>query len=181
MKKQIIRILLGTTFVGLLMLIVYLFNAEKLYAEYWLQKRIDTFTCIEPLKNIDKGEKILIYKFYDDSGIDIEIVLDNNGYVSLGCNKWFKDNQNTKTHIFSIDRKTIENLMNDFKNVYSKSEFTDVDYHLGGHYATLTFKESDSDNGIEIEFYNVTPDNKFKQIKGKIIDIGNKVITDLEK
>lgn len=181
MKKQIIRILLGSLFVGLLVVIVYLFNAEKFYSEYWLQKRIDSFSCIEPLENISKGEKVLSYKFYHSPSIDIEIVLNDNGYVSIGRNKWFKDNQNAKSHVFSIDKKVIENLMNDFQDVYSKSEFTDVDYHLGGHYSTLIFKENDSEEGIEIEFYNVNPDKKFKEIKSKIIEIGNKVITDLEK
>jgi len=181
MKKQIIKIILGSLFVGLSAVIVYLFNTEKFYSEYWLQKRIDAFSCIEPLENINNGEKILSYKFYDNPSIDIEIVLDNNGYVSIGRYKWFKDNQNAKTYIFSFDKKVIENLMNDFQDVYSKSEFTDVDYHLGGHYSTLTLNENDSEKMIEIEFYNVNPDKKFKEMKSKIIDIGNKVITDLEK
>jgi hypothetical protein len=181
MKKQIIRISFGILFTGFVLLIIYLFNAEKFYSEYWLQKRIDTFSCIEPLENIDNVERTLLYKFYDDSGIDIEVLLNNNGYVSIGRYKWFKDNQNSKTHIFSIDKNTIESLITDFRKVYSKSEFTDTDNHLGGHYATLTFKENNSGEVIEIGFYNVTPDNKFKEITSKIIDIGNKVITDLEK
>ena len=180
-KKQIIKISFGILFIGFVLLIVYLFNAEKFYPEYWLQKRIKTFSHIEPLENIDSGGKTLIYKFYDDSGVDIEISLDNNGYVSIGCYQWFQKNKDAKSYTFYYDKEAINNIMNDFKKSYPNTEFNDVDNHLGGHYSTLIYKEINSDNIIEIGFYNVTPDNKFIEMKSKIIRIGNIIISDKKR
>ena len=105
MTKQNRKILLAIILVGFIIFILYLFNTEKFYPEFWLHKKIEKYSCIEPIENIDLSKKSLMYKFYDDSGIDIEVLLNSNGYVSISLFKWFKDNPKTKTHIFKTDEK----------------------------------------------------------------------------
>ena len=176
-SKILFRVLIGS----LLLAILYLFNEEKFYSEFWLQKKVDNYSCIEQLKSIDLSDENLTYKFYDDSGIDIEVSLNRNGYVALSLFKWFKDNPNTKTYIFETDKNEIDSLITEFKNSYTKSEIKDIDDHLGGLYSTLTFKENTMNDAIEIGFYNIVPDKKFKNLKSKIVDIGNKVISEIEE
>jgi len=174
MQKKGIKILLGLILSCSLLVILYLFNTEKVHSEFWLQKKINTYSCIEPPLNTDLTGESLTYNFYDDSGIDIEISLYNKGYITLSLNKWFKDNSNPKTYTFKTDKDEIDNLINTFKSNYPKSEFKEIEDHLGGRYATLEYQGGKS---IKIGFYNITPDKKFKSIKNKIVDLGNDVIT----
>jgi hypothetical protein len=181
MKKRNRNILLGLLLGGLIISILYLFNTEKLYSEFWLQRKLDNYSLVEPSDNVNLSTKTLTYRFYDDSGIDIEISLISNGYISIGLYKWFKDNPNNRTYIFKANKKEIDNLINNFMNSYSKSEFTNIDDHIGGHFSTLTFKENTLKDQIEIGFYNVIPDKKFKALKNKMVDLGNDVISELDE
>ena len=174
MSKKILLILISGCF---LIGILCLFNTEKLYSEFWLQKKIKAYPGIEQLDNVDLTGEVLIYKFYDDSVIDVEISLYNKGYVTLGINKWFKDNPNIKIYTFKTDKNEIKSLINDFKNSYTQSEFSDVEDHLGGRYYAMEYQ---GDNSIEIGFYNTNPDERFKSIKNKLIRIAYDVLNQLQ-
>ena len=156
--------------------IIYIFNSEKLYPEFWLQKKIKNYSCIEPIKNIELTGENLTYKFYDSSGIDVEISLYDIGYATLSLNKWFKDNSNITTYTVKADRDEIKNLISHFKNSYSESKFDDVEDHIGGRYYIFKYQ---GDKSIDIAFYNTNPDNGFKTMKSKIMKFGNDLLNQL--
>jgi len=101
MKKQKAIKIFGFVFASFAIIILYFFNSEKFYSEYWLQKRIENYSCIEPLENVEYGNETLKYKFYKNSEIDIEIALNSNGIVALSTNSWFENNKERKTYLFS--------------------------------------------------------------------------------
>ena len=114
---------------------------DKFYPEYWLQKNIDKFSIAEKLENLENTEDILIYNFYDDSGIDIQIAVNSNGQVLLARNMWHRESKNKRSYLFKGDRLIIQDLIKDFKTEYIKSAQKDIEDHLGGHYSTLTLLE----------------------------------------
>ena len=174
--KRPLKIILGLIIGFLFLFGLYLFNADKFYPEYWLQKNIDELSIAEKLESIENTNQILIYQFYYDSGIDIQITLNSNGEVLIARNMWFSESKNKRFHTFKGDKLTIQNLIKDFKTRYVKSEQKDIDDHIGGIYATLTLLEKNPNNEIQIGFYNVIPDNTFRDLKNRIIEIGNSVI-----
>jgi len=181
MRNRKGKIILGFVFVSFAIITLYFFNSEKLYSEYWIQKKIENYSCIEPLENVEYGNETLKYKFYVNSEIDIEIALNSNGIITLSTHSWLKNSKEQKNYLFRTDKSVIEKLINEFKLTYPKSELKDVEDHLGGHYSTLTLNENNSGKETEIGFYNLTPDRKFNELKDKIIQIGNKVISELEE
>ncbi|MDO3695905.1 hypothetical protein QVZ41_13725 [Wenyingzhuangia sp. chi5] len=175
------KIFFGFVFVSFVIIILYVFNNEKFSSEYSLQKKIENYSCIDTLENVEYGNETLKYKFYENSKIDIEIVLNNNGVISLSKNSWFKNDKKLKTYLFRAEKSEIERLINEFKLTYTESEQKNIEDHLGGHYSTLSLNEKHLGKKIEIGFYNLTPDKKFKNLKDKIIEIGNKVILKFEE
>ncbi len=175
------KIIFGLIIIFSSTLILYLFNEEKFYPEYWLQRNIDNYSCIEPMENIDLAGTELTYKFYHDSGIDIEISLSSNGIVSIGRHKWFNDMPDSKTYSFKFDKRTVEQLIDEFSTIYCESEINEADFKFGGEYSILIFDDNIAKDRIEIGYYNVVPKNQFKEFKSKIIEIGNEVISEINR
>lgn len=181
MKNRNIRIAFFAVILSLTSVILYFFNEEKFYAEYWFQRKVEKYLINDSTINNDLATKILTFKFYDDSGIDIEIILNDIGDVSLGVGTWFKSNKIVKHKIFKGDKTKISKIINDFRLTYSKSESNSIDDHLSGRYSTLSFVEKMPFKNIEIAFYNIVPDEKYKKIKSEIIDCAEDIINNMEK
>ena len=71
---------------SILLIIAYLFNAEKFFPEYWLQNKFDNHR-IEKMNNLTLSETTLDYQLVYNEEIDILITLYSNGIISISRNK----------------------------------------------------------------------------------------------
>ena len=95
MIKKSMKWILSSFVVGLIAFIIFIFNSEKLLSEYWFQKKIDGYSSIEPLENIEITNPALKYNIYDNSGIDMEITIRKDGLISIRRNVWNSKKENS--------------------------------------------------------------------------------------
>ena len=159
--------------------VIYLFNDEKFYSEYWLQKKIDRIGVAEQaLKN--ESQQFIKYQFYYDKSVDVEFTLYDNGQLMIKKNTWLTSNDSTNitTHYYKVDKQEFIKLENEFLKNWQKSEEKNTDDHLSGIYYVLTYqKSSNIDNVMKIEFYNFPPSKTFIDFKNKILKIVRTQIT----
>ncbi len=160
---------------GLLLLaIIYFFNEDKFYTEYWLQKRIDQLqSASTPTASID-SVKLIRYKFYNDPSIDVSIEINNIGQLVIHRHSWFKNADNIKSYNFQIDKSAHEQLSNKFKSKWKNSRTLDADNKLGGTYYLLELVEAGQQT--QIDYYNVSPDDNFIDFKDEIIEFAKRTL-----
>jgi cell division protein FtsI/penicillin-binding protein 2 len=170
LKKILFRLFLIfiIAFIGI---IVYLFNAEKFYPEFYLQNRLGKVVDCELANKYSPDSLELRYKFYDSSGIDVEVSISGNGIVIIGQNTWYWNSENKKYFKYEIEREIAQELIASFRNQYQESESFDADYKLGGTYAELIYN-----NELTVGFYNTTPHKDFKRLKRRILKIAFEII-----
>lgn len=181
MIKKVVKWILSLLVIGLIALVIFIFNGEKFLSEYWFQKKIDAFSCIEPLENISITNPTLKYNIYDNSGIDMEIAIRKNGVISISRNVWNSQKENSKVYYFKTNKTITEEIFNEFNQRYSETKVNAVDDHLSARYYRFLKIDTLKTDNIEIAFYNAQPDRDFKRIKKEFLDIGNRVIDELEK
>lgn len=169
MKKRAKRILTGLLVLCIIVFGLYLFNSEKLFPEYWLQRNFEKYR-IEKLDNVVLTDQSLSYQLVYNDQIDLYLSIYSNGIVSLITNKWNSKIQE-KTTLFNSDSIVINQLIDEFKKVYVKSEMKDIENHLSKYYSVMTLNAGKSNAKIKIEFYNIKPDKKFKVLKNKIVSL----------
>jgi len=148
-------------------------NSEKFYSEYWLQKKMHQYSGIELLENIDLSGEVLTYKFYHDASVDVEISVYEKGYLTVGINKWFKDNSSHKTYAFEIDKKEVNRLLIEFKNNYTESLFEYTEVHVGGIYYLM---EYNGEKSIKVGFFNTEPEQDFVLLKNEMLRITEAIL-----
>ncbi len=170
-KKIIFGLLI--TIIGLIVLgTIYLFNDDKFYSEYWLQRQVDKLPLTETRKRSVEAEEIIRYKFFFDSSVDLSIELDNRGNLILKRHSWFADSRQLKVYNFKVDENEFNKIKTDFKARWTESIMIDVDDKLGGIYYQLDMLDSNSpEREINVGFYNVTPDKSFMELKDKMVQL----------
>lgn len=161
------------TIVGLTILgTIYLFNDDKFYSEYWLQRQVDNLSLTETREKQLEAEEIIRYKFFFDSSVDLSIELDNKGNLILKRHSWFADSRQLKQYKFKVDENEFKKIKTDFKARWTESMTKDVDDKLGGIYYELEMLNSNSpEREINVGFYNVTPDKSFMELKDRMIQL----------
>ena len=177
-KKIIFGLLI--TIVGLIIIgTIYLFNDDKFYSEYWLQRQIDNLPLTETRGKQLEAEEMIRYKFFFDSSVDLSIELDNKGNLILKRHSWFADSRQLKEYNFKVDENEFRKIKTDFKARWTESMTKDVDDKLGGIYYELEMLDPNSpEREINVGFYNVTPDKSFMELKDRMIQLAK---SELEK
>lgn len=174
-RKNIITLLI----LGILLFGLYMFNSEKVFPEYWLQRKFDKHR-IEKLDNVTLSNKSLSYQLVYNDKIDLYISLYSNGIVSISINIWNTQKQQRTTY-FNSDPDLIKELIDEFNRLYPQSETKGVDDHLSKYYSVMTVKNSTTGDNKKVEVYNVKPDKKFKKMKNKIITFAKRKINEIIK
>jgi len=180
MRKRVLIKIVGILLAGVLVFILLIFNSEKFLVEYWFQKRIDSFSCIEPLENTNLSGPVLTYSLFDESGIDLDIALRQNGLVSVGRHNHERNSADRKVYYFEADTSIVNKIFRDFHRVFGHSDITSVDDHLNARYYSLVFMDSDTGREVETGYYNVRPKKRFLDFRRRFLDIGNDVIDEIE-
>ncbi len=149
--------------------IIYFYNEDKFYSEFWLQRQIDKFQPIEIIPSYKETFETIKYKFYHNSEIDILIEIRNDGKIIVTRNSWFNNSKEKRHYNFKFDKIEFEKLKNKFKNNWNESEMEYAGYKLGGLYYVLELTELE--NKTSIAFYNINPDKKFMDFKNEIISL----------
>ncbi|WKZ58795.1 MAG: hypothetical protein QY309_13060 [Cyclobacteriaceae bacterium] len=149
---------------------VWLFNADKFYSEYWLQKRVDKLQAND--FQHDTSIRTIKYRFYYDPTIDISIEINEKGQLTVLRDCWFNDSQKIKSYHLQVDSSSFKRLKSKFQRTWTESKTLDADFKLGGIYYTLVL----NDNGQEtsIDYYNVTPDKEFNEFRNELIKLTKK-------
>lgn len=179
MKYLTKKISLLFLILGILLFGLYMFNSEKVFPEYWLQRKFDKHR-IEKLDNVTLSNKCLSYQLVYNDKIDLYFSLYTNGIFSISRNKWNTQKQQRTTY-FNSDPDLIKELIDEFNRLYPQSEMKDVDDHLSKYYSVMTLKNRTTGDNKKIEFYNVKPDKKFKKMKNKIVTFARREINEIIK
>lgn len=154
-----------------------LFNSEIFYSEFWLQRDLNQYSCIEPLENIKLGNQELGYKFFLDDDVDLEITINETGYVFIGINRWFKSAENSKGHYFEIKPERAKRLIQHYQKLRPRLKSNSLDNHIGGHYYRVNYRNSVApEQNTEIGYYNVKPEKEFEELRQEFLEIGKDVL-----
>ena len=170
--KPLFLAVIGVIIIGT----IYLFNDEKFYSEYWLQRKIDNFHFTET-KDEGNPREVIRYKFLLDPSIDLSIELNDNGSLLVKRHSWFGDSKQLKVFTFKVDKNEFNRLKIDFKKNWSESRTEEADFKLGGIYYVIQMSNlSAPEQEVTIEFYNVTPDKLFMEFKNKLIAVSKEAL-----
>ncbi len=165
------RVLLGGA--SLLVLgVVYLTNEEKTLPEYWLQRHLAN----APLQAATTlpADSVLRYAFYDSSGIDLAVEVDNTGALRLTQGAWFDGHPRMlRTRTLMVNPSPFRNLAQRFAHTWPASQMKDVDDHFGGRYALLELRHG-PDDAVTIGYYNVAPTSPFYQFKHELLKLAER-------
>ena len=165
------RVLLGGA--GLLALgVLYFAYEEKTLPEYWLQRHL----ADAPLQAAVSlpADSVLRYAFYDSSGIDLAVEVDNAGALRVTQGAWFDDHPwMLRTRTTVVDPATFRSLARRFARTWPTSRMDDVDNHFGGRYALLELRH-DSAHAVTVGYYNVVPAAPFSQFKRELLKLAER-------
>lgn len=150
---------------------IYVFNEPKFTHEYWLQNRIDKITYV-PIKFCKPGLKRIKYRINNNDEINFEIEINDLGFLIIKRNSWYENSKDVKTYYFTFEPNKFITLEKQFKMQFPNSQTESIDDHLSGKYFELLFTDINKiDNKIEVAYYNVEPNEKFKNFKEEIIEL----------
>lgn len=165
------RVLLGGA--GLLALgVLYFACEEKTLPEYWLQRHL-TDAPLQAAVSL-QADSVLRYAFYDSSGIDLAVEVDNTGALRLTQGAWFNDHPRMlRTRTIAVDPAAFRSLARRFARTWPASQMNDVDNHFGGRYALLELRQ-DAVHAVTVGYYNVVPTAPFSQFKREFLKLAER-------
>jgi len=164
---------------GIAGLIAYMNFDEVFYSEYWLQRRISGYSCIEPLYDIQEGTTQLKYKFYHEDGIDIEVALNDEGLVFISTGNWYANSGPIKNYNFRTNPKKTQRIIQNFEVQYSESENYAIDDHFSALHHTSELTNLATNERMLVGYYNYIPSEEFLELTSDIIELGNEVLNEL--
>jgi hypothetical protein len=179
MLSRITRLaaLISITILGLGL--VYVFNEEKTYPEYWFQKRLTVYSRSQAVDDKDKlvADTLVRYKFYYDGDIDLAIEMSNRGNLQLLQGGWNMGSIPKINRSIHINSSEFRRLARSFTNQWSSSEMHDIDNHFGGRYAELELVDiNQPKKTITVGYYNTMPNPLFINFKEDIIRVAEKAM-----
>ena len=166
-----LRVLLGGA--SLLALgVLYFAYEEKTLPEYWLQRHL----ADAPLQVAVSlpADSVLRYAFYDSSGIDLAVEVDNTGALRLTQGAWFDDHPRMlRTRTTVVGPAAFRRLARQFARTWPASQMDDVENHFGGRYALLELRH-DAAHVVTVEYYNVVPTAPFPQFKHELLELAER-------
>ena len=158
---------------GLLALgVLYFTYEEKILPEYWLQRHL----ADAPLQAAVSfpADSVLRYAFYDSSGIDLAVEVDNAGALRVTQGAWFDDHPwMLRTRTTVVAPATFRSLARRFVRTWPASRMYDVDDHFSGRYALLELRH-DSAHAVTVGYYNVVPAAPFSQFKRELLRLAER-------
>lgn len=176
--KKGILILFGFFSFTICIGIIYLFNDEKFYPEYWLKLEIDKLGDRNLLTKNNNSVEFIRYRFYyEHPTIDFSISLDAEGKLIIQKSIWFGPKADTKTYLFKVGKDEYNRIKNKTKSVWSVSKTEAEDYKLGAlYYSIELIDQKELSEELELNFYNVTPESDFLLIKNELLMIAKNAI-----
>ena len=161
--------------VGLLALgVLYFRHEEKTLPEYWLQRRLAAAPR-SPALSVS-ADSVLRYAFYDDSGIDLTVEVNNTGALRLTQGTWFKDHPRpSRTRTAAVGPAAFRRLARQFARTWPQSAFHDGNYHFGGRQALMELRY-DSSKVVTVGYYNVVPSASFARFKHELLQLAERAL-----
>ena len=151
---------------------LYFAYEEKTLPEYWLQRRL----ADAPLQAAVPvpADSVLRYAFYDASGIDLAVEVDNAGALRLTQGTWFEDHSRMlRTRTTAVGPAAFRRLARRFARMWPASHLDDADDHFGGRYALLELRHN-SAQAVTVGYYNVVPAAPFSQFKHEVLKLAER-------
>lgn len=148
---------------------LYLAYEEKTLPEYWLQRHL----ADAPLRAAVPvpADSVLRYAFYDASGIDLTVEVDNAGALRLTQGSWFYNHPRMlRTRTTAVGPAAFRRMARRFARTWPASHTEEVDDHFGGRYALLEMRH-DSTHAVTVEYFNVVPASPFSQFKHEVLQL----------
>jgi hypothetical protein len=165
------RVLLGGA--SLLALgVLYVVYEEKTMPEYWLQRRL----ADAPLQAAVSlpADSVLRYAFFDSSGINVAVEVDNAGALRVTQGTFFADHpQLLRTRTAAVGPAAFRGLAKRFALTWPASRTYDVDDHFGGRHALLELRH-DSAHAVTVVYYNVVPPPPFSKFKHELLNLAGR-------
>ncbi|ALW85931.1 hypothetical protein AUC43_12990 [Hymenobacter sedentarius] len=151
---------------------LYFAYEEKTLPEYWLQRHLAD--APRQAAKLFPADSVLRYAFYDSSGIDLAVQVDNAGALRVTQGAWFIDHPPTlPTGTAAVGPTTFRSLARRFTRTWSASQIEDVDNHFGGRYALLELRHGSS-HSVTVGCYNVIPAASFSQFKHELLELAER-------
>jgi len=167
------RVLLGGACL-LALGVLYFAYEEKTLPEYWLQRHL-TDAPQQAVVSLP-ADSALRYAFYDSSGIDLTVEIDNVGALRVTQGAWFDDHPRMlRTRTIAVDPTAFRSLARRFARTWQASQMNDVDNHFGGRYALLELRH-DSAHMVTVGYYNVVPTAPFFQFKHELLKLAERAL-----
>ncbi len=179
MLSKIIRSVVLVSIVTFVVGLLYFFNEEKTYPEYWFQRHLTAYSSLRAIGVKDKlvADTLVRYKFYHDGDIDLAIELDNRGNLQLLQGGWNMGSIPKISHSIHVSSSEFRRLAKLFTSQWPNSEMHDVDYHFGGTYAELELVDTNQPkNTIRVAYYNTIPNSLFINFKKDVIQVAQKAM-----
>ena len=179
MLSRILRLAVLISVVVFGLGLVYFFNEEKTYPEYWFQRRVTAYSSLQAVDNKDRlvADTLVRYKFYHDGDIDLAIEVDNRGNLQLLQGGWHMSSIPKINYSIPIGSSEFRRLAKLFTSQWSNSEMHDIDDHFGGTYAELELVDiNQPEKTVTIGYYNTMPNQLFINYKEDIIRVAQKAM-----
>ena len=151
---------------------LYFAYEEKTLPEYWLQRQL----ADAPLQAAVPvpADSVLRYAFYDASGIDLAVEVDNAGALRLTQGTWFDNHPRMlRTRTTAVGPAAFRRLSQRFARTWPASHTDGADDHFGGRYALLELRH-DSTHAVTVGYYNVVPAAPFSQFKHEVLKMAER-------
>ena len=120
------------------------------------------------------ADSVLRYAFYDASGIDLAVEVDNAGALRLTQGTWFDNHPRMlRTRTTAVGPAAFRRLSQRFARTWPASRTDEADDHFGGRYALLELRH-DSTHAVTVGYYNVVPAAPFSQFKHEVLKMAER-------
>lgn len=163
-------LLLGAWLLGLGVL--YVVYEEKTFPEYWLQRRLADapMQAVVPVP----ADSALRYAFFDSSGINVAVEVDNAGALRLTQGTFFSNHPRlVRTRTAVVDPAAFRRLARRFARTWPASRTEEVEDHFGGRHALLELRH-DSTHAVSVVYDNVAPAAPFSQFKREVLKLAER-------
>ena len=175
--KSFLVFISALTIGGLLLTIVGLYNEEKFYSEYWLQRKIDGIAVSRKTSTTSPSDSVIRYRFYHSAGIDFALEIGNHDNLRIARHTWLQSSKSQEVFSAKLKANTFRYFARKFSKTWHSSQQHDVDDHFGGKYAEIELVDTNNPSGKTlIGFYNRRPDSAFENFKSEMLELAEEML-----
>jgi hypothetical protein len=149
--------------------VLYIAYEEKTFPEYWLQRRL----AEAPLQAAIPvpADSVLRDAFFDDSGINVAVEVDNAGALRLTQGTFFPNHpRRVRTRTAVVGPAAFRRLARRFARTWPAARTEEVEDHFGGRHALLELRHG-STHAVSVVYHNAVPAAPFSQFKREVLKL----------